>query len=376
MVSREEVIWAYKALLGREPESENPIAFHCANSDFEALRRALIRSPEGRAFLRQQGRESQHTPNYNCSVAIFLHLPKTGGTSLFNWLAESFLSMGKGSLQVSDPHVYTLEELSKFDFIGGHFNYQTAIALPRHSKKLITCFRNPVDRLISLYRYYRTHPDRNSPNPQVRAAQIMSAEEFFSCDEVRGSVATDNCYLHTFSDALDNGSSPRQRRGMLKEVLDRLSSFDEIALTDGIEDSVTRLVRILDFTAPTLLKKENVTDDVHSRHVEVDDAKVIKSKRLLEALEPLTDFDCEVFDFARKWARERSIEAPSDIQASCGPELKAEKKLDLGSIKTISSMAVVSIAAWGGVVMNDDLALRGVDAPDKASSPAFAARAG
>lgn len=314
MVSREEVIWAYRMLLGREPESESPFAFHCTNSSLEALRRGLIRSPEGRAFLRQQARESQATPNYNRSVTIFLHLPKTGGTSLFNWMAESYLSMGGSSLQASDPHVYTLEELSKFDLIGGHFNYQTAVALPRHLKKMVTCFRDPVDRLISLYRYYRTHPDQNSPNPQVRAAQIMSAKEFFTCNEIRESIATDNCYLHTFSDSRDSSASPRQRREMLKMVVDRLASLDEIALTDDMIASTERLNRVLNFTSPAIIKKENVTDDIHSRKVDVEGSKVLKFE-LEKILEPLIDFDYEIYDFVKKLIRERSAAASNNMQA-------------------------------------------------------------
>lgn len=313
MVSREEVIWAYRTLLGREPESETPIAFHCANSNFEALRRALIRSPEGREFLRQQSRESFATPDYNRPVTIFLHLPKTGGTTLFNWLAESYLSMGGRGLQVSDPHVYTLEELSKFDLIGGHFNYQTAIALPRRWKKIITCFRDPMDRLISLYRYYRTHPDRNSSNPQVRAAQVMSAEDFFTCKEIRESIATENCYLHTFSDSQDNGASPIQRREMLKRVFDRLTSLDEIVFTDQMDKSAVKLAKILNFTSPAVLKKENVTDDVHGMHLKFDDANVVKSKLLLQALEPLTDSDYEIYNFAQEWARERNVTASDGV---------------------------------------------------------------
>jgi SAM-dependent methyltransferase len=52
MVSRDEVIWCYRAILGREPESEEAIARHCTAEDFAALRACFFASPE---FLQRSG---------------------------------------------------------------------------------------------------------------------------------------------------------------------------------------------------------------------------------------------------------------------------------------------------------------------------------
>lgn len=307
MLTREEVIWAYRALLGRPPESEAAITHHRNQPDFECLRQALIRSTEGLAHLREQCRESIAIPDYDRSVTVLIHLPKTGGTSLFNWLAESYSAKGGVSLQVNDLHGYTLEHLSKYDLIGGHFNYQTALALPRHRKTLITCFRNPVDRLLSLYRYYRSHPERKSLNPQVRAAQMMSAEEFFNCDNILLSTATNNCYLHTFSDSKDHAASANQKRELLKKVKDRLESVDEIVLTDSMDGSIGRLAGTLNFTSFGSLPRDNVTGIIHAQHPSIQKAEAIRpSALLMQALEPLTDFDCEVYEFARKLATNNS----------------------------------------------------------------------
>ena len=300
-LEREEVICAYRALLGRPPESEVAIIHHRNHPDFESLRQALIRSKEGLAHLRQQCRESRAIPDYDRSVTVLVHLPKTGGTSLFNWLSESYSAKGGLSLQVSDPHGYTLEHLSKYDLIGGHFNYQTALALPRHRKTLITCFRDPIDRLLSLYRYYHSHPKRDSPNPQVRAAQIMSAEEFFNCDIILSSIATNNCYLHTFSDSKECASSANQKRELLKKVKDRLEAVEEIVLTESMDRSVERLARTLNFTSFDSLRRDNVTEVVHAQHPSIREIEAIKpSALIMQALEPLTDVDREIYEFARK----------------------------------------------------------------------------
>lgn len=45
-VTREEVVWGYRAILGREPENELVISHHMGACDFSALRSALLNSQE------------------------------------------------------------------------------------------------------------------------------------------------------------------------------------------------------------------------------------------------------------------------------------------------------------------------------------------
>src|ERR1051325_2133590 len=46
MVTREEVVWAYRMLLGREPEDEAAIEAHCHHPDIDSLRRTFLGSEE------------------------------------------------------------------------------------------------------------------------------------------------------------------------------------------------------------------------------------------------------------------------------------------------------------------------------------------
>jgi SAM-dependent methyltransferase len=45
-VTRDEVIWSYRTILGREPESEDVVRGHLQSSDFPALRESFLRSPD------------------------------------------------------------------------------------------------------------------------------------------------------------------------------------------------------------------------------------------------------------------------------------------------------------------------------------------
>jgi SAM-dependent methyltransferase len=45
-VTRDEVVWSYRTILGREPESEDVVNIHLQSSDFPALRESFLRSPD------------------------------------------------------------------------------------------------------------------------------------------------------------------------------------------------------------------------------------------------------------------------------------------------------------------------------------------
>jgi hypothetical protein len=49
-ITREEIIWAYRCILGREPESELVIEGATSYPNFSSLRRAMIDSAEFQAL--------------------------------------------------------------------------------------------------------------------------------------------------------------------------------------------------------------------------------------------------------------------------------------------------------------------------------------
>lgn len=68
-ISKNEVIWCYRMILGREPESARAVAAHLASGSTAALRDAFIRSPEFTAKYRQ-------TVNEHAPPALPLDIPR------------------------------------------------------------------------------------------------------------------------------------------------------------------------------------------------------------------------------------------------------------------------------------------------------------
>ena len=68
-ISREEVLWCYRNLLGREPESDATVRSHLDSTSFRALVKAFVRSPE---FMGKQARVGQPSINQGFFHALDL----------------------------------------------------------------------------------------------------------------------------------------------------------------------------------------------------------------------------------------------------------------------------------------------------------------
>ncbi len=116
----------------------------------------------------------------NSKPLLFIHIPKTAGTSFLVMLQNLFGDHRVLRLAMEDPHLaQRLDSLSAgglgdYSCVNGHFAAHIfAAAFERYEP--FTLLRNPVQRVLSLYRFLRRHP------AEVLAAQGLRPD--FSFDD-------------------------------------------------------------------------------------------------------------------------------------------------------------------------------------------------
>ena len=113
--------------------------------------------------------------------AIFIHLPKTAGTSFRDALTHGFgQQVVSPSFNASFMTESEAEYLSRFEVICGHISFAD-IQRFFADVPMLTVLREPVDRCLSWYYYARNL--QPLPHADVAAAQRYSVSDFFSLDQ-------------------------------------------------------------------------------------------------------------------------------------------------------------------------------------------------
>jgi hypothetical protein len=132
---------------------------------------------------------------------ISIHIPKTAGTAFYHVLKKQY---GTGlSPSYKRKHIKSLtseielssKELSeKYAVLHGHFRYQEIIKLHENQRvKLITWVRDPVERLISNYHFFKHRLQNPELNPVVfeknKHRINESLEEYAQLEENRNRMS-------------------------------------------------------------------------------------------------------------------------------------------------------------------------------------------
>jgi hypothetical protein len=238
---------------------------------------------------------------------IFLHLPKTGGstfTTLLRWQYRG-LHPAEFARFITEERTFEeigrlpLEQRARLKLLVGHFAYGVHEYIPKPCI-YVTIVREPIQRVVSLYRYILSAPSHHLH--QTLTSSSISLEDYVGSG------------MHHFQteNALTRQLAGRDEEGDLTphdlEIAKRnLGGFRAVGLTEAFDESVTLFKRILGWRTPfyfnrNVSKKGPRSDEVAST--------------TLELIRERNAFDLELYEEARSQF--------SLLVEQCGPGFNME----------------------------------------------------
>ena len=184
-MSEADIVGGYRWILGREPaEAEIEAArqyYAPANGDLHAFQNGLLVSEEfrnRRIFVQQHMRGAP--VDLFADKLVFLHIEKCGGTTLRTMLEAQFAAHRICPERFNGLADWTANELAGYDVFAGHFDLACCSVIPGHRNAVITMLREPKARLLSLFRFWKSHvPAPAFGRTLVALARDSTAAEFF-----------------------------------------------------------------------------------------------------------------------------------------------------------------------------------------------------
>lgn len=242
------------------------------------------------------------------SALVFLHLPKCGGTSLDDMLRPLFREE-----EICPDRFNTLTRhdpgsLRPYRYFSGHFDRVNVEHVPG-PKRVLTLLREPRERVLSLYRFWRAHREARLGDatdlPFVRAARTLPLLQFLRHSRDGVPEAIDNAMTRNLagSGILGPGGEfplpPEETLLRAREHLESMTSFGLLEEMGGFVGRLrSRLGLPLPESVPHLLDHRRFEEHPH---LDAADEVDPSSPEVEAELERLTWLDRRLY----AWARER-----------------------------------------------------------------------
>ncbi len=232
---------------------------------------------------------------------VFIHIQKTAGTSIVAALKhQAHRALPSHGDFTASKTLYRRGER----FFLGHFGFERTLEIPA-PKFVFTFLRDPVERIISLYHYWRE--DTKNKHPIFQTAKQLDFEGLLRCDTPLVRSHVDNVQTWT----LAGNWMPIWRRArsdlsgeqLLKIARQNLATLDFIGLQEAFRLDAELLFEMLGFDTPVGNVWSNKTADRPRR----EDLPA----STLRLLEPLVELDEELYRHALHLRAERGIPAPA-----------------------------------------------------------------
>lgn len=237
------------------------------------------------------------------SKIVFLHIPKTGGTSVHEFLTAKFPKNEICPDRLNTLKEHTQDQLDKYSFFSGHYDIDSVAYIPGN-KKIFTFLRDPKERLLSLYYFWRSHKEdyiNKNGLAGPRAAKEMDLLNFLKCKEHEIPLNFNNYIARAFSGEMYCGPN-NEYIYHENEVIDvakkNISSLDTIGFMDNFDASYAMVIRQLGYTPPEITPHAMKG----SKHQDPNREEITKqplTDEIEDLIMKMTDLDYKIYNFAK-----------------------------------------------------------------------------
>ncbi len=269
--------------------------------------------------------------------AFFLHIPKTAGESLAHFLVHEADLGNVLRLPTDEGLVPALLKSRGYGAIHGHAPYPVIEAL-RQPVFTITILRSPIERVISQFEYVRRsdHPQHAQQRGRFRERGIETVEDLVEAGHAANSqtmmLAAEleiGPLLSAFElgeldaaearEALMRSSYGHGDAAALERAKKRLDAFDFVGVTEGFDDSVRLLSRLIGLPGnPSAQRTNTAPESERAARADRYDAAT------LEAIAEANRLDLELYDHARSLFEERYRQAFEQAPSVRSPGLTVQ----------------------------------------------------
>lgn len=227
---------------------------------------------------------------------VFLHIPKTGGTSLTNILVKNFEDTDVYPIRAA-IHRHLIERgLSTYKLACGHFEYDDIIdECGRKNVDIITMLREPKARILSAYYFLRSHKVEYHESETDSASSCIDAKNLSLLEFLKQGKINDNEMIRMLTK--DEKISAKS----VVKAISRVKKMRAFGIMEMMDNSVSRICTKLGFPVPDEIPHDLKLDDLHLNHDYCE--KITKEEITPEInaeLTRLTMYDSRLYDFCVK----------------------------------------------------------------------------
>lgn len=302
------------SILGHRHVPEDLIARHRRFRSIHALRLHLMRQPQFQitsANLQDNALQDALDPERD--LVVFQHIPKCGGSSFQKLLGDQF------GAPFAERHNglgnWPSLALSKARYFSGHFDTPSLDLIPKTHLRVVTVLRNPVARLLSLYRFLRAKnpqagPAQNRNIGLVNLARAQTPVAFFAHPDLMAHPSIHNAMTRQLAEPLCQknwesfylkghaaGLTDTDPDQALARAMAHIETMAGVVLLEQIDATLPAVLAAIGLQADQSLPHENTIEEkIASDRWFEPTPKIEPTTELLEAIKPHIDLDRKLYD--------------------------------------------------------------------------------